>query len=124
MASGGPFWQHDEVSPPSPLDAAEAVRDHDGGVRLAVRAQPRASKNALVGLLDDGRGGVSLKISVTAPPVEGEANAAIVQLLAQLLGVPRRDVRIVSGEGGRTKIVDVRGLDREAALAQIRPRVG
>ncbi len=93
-------------------------------MRLSVRAQPRASRNELVGLIEDGRGRVSLKVSITAPPVEGEANAAIVQLLAKVLGVPRRDVSIVSGEGGRAKVVDVRGLGSVEALSRIRPSVG
>jgi uncharacterized protein YggU (UPF0235/DUF167 family) len=55
-----------------------------------------------------------LRARVTAPPVEGAANAALVRLIADELGVPRRDVRIVSGETGRTKLVAVDGLSSVA----------
>jgi len=96
-----------------------AVRDIPGGVRIALRAQPRSSRDAIVGPIDDGRGGIALKIAVTAPPVEGEANAAIVKLLAKLLGVPKSRVVIASGEGGRTKTVDVTGVDRAHVVARL-----
>jgi uncharacterized protein (TIGR00251 family) len=100
-------------------DAAAAVRDIPGGVRIALRAQPRSSRDAIVGPVDDGRGGVALKVAVTAPPVEGEANEAIVRLVAKLLGVPRRQVSIASGEGGRTKTVEVTGVDRAHVLSRL-----
>jgi uncharacterized protein (TIGR00251 family) len=100
-----------------PPDLDSAVTEVPGGVRLAVRAQPRASREGIVGVIDDGAGGVALKIAVTAPPVEGEANAAIVKLLAKVLGVPKRDVRVVAGESGRTKRIEVLGTDRPSVLA-------
>ena len=103
-----------------PLDPDAAVTAVAGGVRLAVRAQPRSSREAIVGVVDDGAGSVALKIAITAPPVDGEANAAIVKLIAKLLGVPKRDVRIASGETGRTKRIDVVGLDRPDVLARLR----
>jgi uncharacterized protein len=103
-----------------PLDLDDAVTQMPRGVRLAVRAQPRASREGIVDVIDDGAGGVALKIAVTAPPVEGEANAALVKLLAKLLGVAKRDVRVVSGESGRTKRIEVVGVDRPTALALLR----
>jgi uncharacterized protein len=100
-------------------DAAKSVRSIPGGVRLAIRAQPRASRSAVLGPIDDGRGGIALKIAVAAPPVEGAANEAIVELLAKLLGVPRRSISIRAGETGRTKLVDVLGMDEATALARL-----
>ena len=60
-----------------------------------------------------------LKARVAAPPVEGEANAALVKLLAKALGVPRSAVRIASGETARVKILEIDGLDE----AEVRRRL-
>lgn len=84
------------------------------GVRIEVLVQPRASRSRLVGV-HDGR----LKIQLAAPPVDGEANAALIELLARLLGVPRRDLSLASGETSRRKTVDVLGVSMEAAGAAL-----
>lgn len=78
-----------------------------GGVRFTVRVQPRASRSEVVGA----HGG-ALKVRLQAPPVDGAANAALVELLAESLGVPRRAVRIVAGESSRSKTVDVDGVEQ------------
>jgi uncharacterized protein (TIGR00251 family) len=101
-------------------DAAKAIRAIPGGVRLFVRAQPRASRSAVVGTIDDGRGGVALKVAIAAPPVEGAANDAIVELLAGVLGVPRRAVTIARGDTGRNKQIDVAGIDEATAVARLK----
>jgi uncharacterized protein (TIGR00251 family) len=88
---------------------ALAISVRSGVVRFAVRVQPRSSRNAVEGLLGD-----ALKVRLTAPPVEGAANDALVALLADELGVPRRSIRIVSGETGRNKLVEVDGVAAEA----------
>lgn len=84
----------------------------DGGVRFQLRVAPRASRNALGGVHDG-----ALKVRVTAPPVDGAANAAIAKLLSKALGVSKRAVRIVSGETSRTKTVEVRGVHEAAVRA-------
>ncbi|MBZ0118555.1 MAG: DUF167 family protein [Sandaracinaceae bacterium] len=80
-----------------------------------MHVSPRASRDAIGGLHDG-----ALKITITAPPVDGEANAAIVKLLAKRLGVAKRDVVIARGETGRRKTIEVLGVSAEAvrALAQ------
>ena len=88
------------------------------GVRIAVRVQPRASRDRIVGA----HGG-ALKVQVTAPPVEGEANRALVDLLADWLAVPRRSVTVVRGQTGRDKLIDVASADPEALADAIRARV-
>ena len=88
---------------------ALAISVRSGAVRFLVRVQPRSSRNAV-----DGVHGDALKIRLTAPPVEGAANDALVALLADELGVPRRSIRIVSGETGRNKLVEVDGIAAEA----------
>jgi uncharacterized protein (TIGR00251 family) len=70
--------------------------------RLQVRVQPRASRSRIVG-----RHGEALKIQVQAPPVGGAANAAVEEILAATLGLPRRAVRVLQGFGSRDKIVEI-----------------
>ena len=77
-------------------------------LRLHVRVVPGA-KTAAVG----GRHGDAWKLRVTAPPERGKANRAVVELLSQCLGVPSRDVAIVSGTAGRDKVVELRGVSAE-----------
>src|SRR5262249_23955925 len=81
---------------------------------LRVRVQPRASREAILGW----RGDV-LRVAVTAPPVEGEANAAVTRLLAHALGLAPSAVDLVRGERGRDKIVRVRGLCADALRARL-----
>lgn len=81
---------------------------------LKVRVIPRASSNEIVGF-----DGETLKVRLTAPPVEGKANRALVKLLAKTLGVRKSGVEIVSGHSGRLKMVRLEATDRDAALRQI-----
>ena len=87
-----------------------------GAVRFAVHLQPRASDTAIVGIHGD-----ALKVRVHAPPVEGAANTALVQLLARLLGARVEDVRIVAGHTARRKVVEVRDASVEQ-VAQLAAR--
>ena len=76
--------------------------------RFRVHLQPRASKNEIVG-----RHGDALKVRLTAPPVDSAANEALIALLAEKLGVARRDVRIVAGATSRAKVVEVAGVSQQ-----------
>jgi uncharacterized protein (TIGR00251 family) len=84
---------------------ALTVTERDSGVRFAVRVQPRASSSEICGLHGD-----ALKVRLSAPPVDGAANEALVELLAGALGVAKRAVRIVAGASGRGKVVEVDGV--------------
>ena len=86
----------------------------DAGVEIDVRVIPRAGKSAIAGERD-GR----MLIRVAAPPVEGAANDAIIELLAKLLDCPRRAVRIVSGEKSRSKRIAVDGLTAAEARSRL-----
>ncbi|HTL32467.1 MAG TPA: DUF167 domain-containing protein [Kofleriaceae bacterium] len=83
------------------------LREHGGAVTFDVLVQPRASR-AKVGPLHDGR----LKVAVTSPPVDGEANAAVVELIAKTLGVAKSAVRVVAGTSSRRKTLEVAGVSR------------
>ena len=79
--------------------------DAPGGVVLSVRVIPRAKKTEIGGVRGD-----ALLVRLAAPPVDGAANDALIELLAERLGVARRDVRIVSGDRGRQKRVSIAGI--------------
>ena len=86
------------------------------GVSLAVKVVPRASDNEICDAL-----GAELRIKVTAPPVDAAANEALVRLLAERLDCPRSAVQLVRGHTSRHKIIKVRGVSAEAALAKLVP---
>ncbi len=87
-------------------------------VLFAVRVQPRASRDEIVGEWAGAAGEPSaVKVRLTAPPVDDRANAAMCRLLADALGVAVSAVRIVSGERSRMKRVEVRGVTVEAVRA-------
>jgi uncharacterized protein len=71
-------------------------------ITLEILVQPRASR-AKIGPMHDGR----LKIAVTAPPVDGEANAAVVELLARRLGIARGDIAVIAGASSRRKTLRI-----------------
>ena len=81
----------------------------DGRVRFLVRVQPRASRSEVVGVHGD-----ALKIRLSAPPVDGAANDALIEFLAHVFAVGRRDVRILSGETSRSKVVEIEGITERA----------
>jgi uncharacterized protein (TIGR00251 family) len=97
MAAGAP-WLH-----PVP-----------GGVRIAIRLAPKAARDRIAG-----PHGEALKVAVTAPPVEGRANAHLIRFLAKRLGVPKGAVRIVSGELARDKVVEVDGVTPDEATERL-----
>lgn len=84
------------------------------GARLTLHIQPRARRTEAAG-----RHGDAIKVRVAAPPVDGEANAALIEWLASTLGVPRRAVTLVAGESGRRKVVDVTGVDVRTARTRL-----
>ncbi len=75
------------------------------GVRLVVHVQPRASKTEVVGLHGD-----AIKLRISAPPVDGAANAEVVRFLVETLRIPRRQVRLVQGDTGRRKVIEATGI--------------
>jgi uncharacterized protein len=89
-----------------------AVRPVARGVRFDVRVQPRASRSEIAGEQEG-----ALRVRVAAPPVDGAANEALVEMLAKLLHVAKRNVRIVAGLTSRRKVVEVDGVTAEQVLS-------
>lgn len=90
------------------------MKETPDGVVVSLRIVPRASKDEVRGVLGD-----ALKIRLQAPPVEGKANEALVRFLSKTLGVPARDVCLLSGATGRAKRVLLRGLRTETARTRL-----
>ena len=86
----------------------------DGGVRIAVKAVPGASRDAIAGPL-----GERLKVKVAAPPEDGKANEAICKLLAKALSLPMRQVQVESGHTGPEKSLLARGTTLDNAGAKL-----
>lgn len=92
------------------------VSARSGGSVIAVYAQPRASRNTIVGI-HDGR----LKVTLTAPPVGGKANASLCSFLARRLGVAKGTVQVITGETGRRKSVFVAALSTTQVCDRLFP---
>jgi uncharacterized protein (TIGR00251 family) len=93
------------------------LREEAGAVTLELLVQPRASRTRVAGE-HDGR----LKVQLAAPPVDGEANAALVEFLAGALGVRKGDVAVLRGETGRRKTVRVAGVTAAQAAGALAVR--
>ncbi|HKD02300.1 MAG TPA: DUF167 domain-containing protein [Terriglobales bacterium] len=84
------------------------IKQSASGVTFAVRLRPRARKNEITGEAGD-----ALKLSLTAPPLEGRANQACIEFFAKLLKLPRSSITIAAGQGSRNKVIRVAGLSAE-----------
>ena len=92
-----------------------SIHDTPAGASFTVKVHPRARKNAITGELGD-----ALKLSLTAPPVEGRANEACIEFLANLLNLPRSSITIASGLSSRRKVIRVSGLSAD----EVQKRLG
>ena len=95
------------------------IRAVDGGAQVDVHAAPRAAKSTVAGTH-----GERLKIRLAAPPVDGAANDALVDLIAERTGVASRDVTLVRGASSRRKTVAVAGVDPRRLAAALTPDDG
>ncbi len=81
------------------------LKESNGAVTLTIKVVPRASKNQVAGMEGD-----AIKVRLNAPPVEGKANDALVEFLADILNVARSQIEIVTGQTSRHKVVRIRGV--------------
>lgn len=81
------------------------IEEKEVGVLIHLFVQPKSSRNEIVGLH-----GESLKIKITAPPVDGEANAAVIAFFSKILKIPKGRIEIIRGETSRHKVICVTGL--------------
>jgi uncharacterized protein (TIGR00251 family) len=92
-----------------------SFHDTPEGATFAVKIHPRARKNAIAGEVGD-----AIKVSLTAPPLEGRANQACIEFLANLLKLPRSSVTIASGQNSRRKAIRVVGLSADEVQERLR----
>ena len=95
------------------------IRETAAGASFAVKVHPRARKNAITGVVGD-----ALKLALTAPPVEGKANQACIEFLAEFLNVPRASVTIVAGQSSRNKVIRVAGRTAAQLEERLRSVIG
>lgn len=90
---------------------------HDGkkGSALAVRVMPRASHNRIAGVLEDG----TVKIHISAPPSDGEANEHLIAFIAEILNIPKSRIEIIAGESGRDKLISILDMDAKTVHNRI-----
>ncbi|HLA76654.1 MAG TPA: DUF167 domain-containing protein [Vicinamibacteria bacterium] len=91
------------------------LREQDAAVTLRVRVQPRAAKDGVSGVREG-----ALCVRLTAPPVEGEANAALLRFLGKAVGVPPSACELLRGQHGRDKLVRVSGVTAAAVRERLR----
>lgn len=94
------------------------LNEVNGGVRLEVKVQPRSSRNQLVGVHEG-----ALKVKLTAAPVDGEANQALIKFFSSLFKVPKRDIILLKGDSGRSKLLEIKGVKKEEIQEIIRSSV-
>jgi uncharacterized protein len=98
------------------------IVDHPTGSRLQVRVKPRASRSKILEVRDG-----QLIVALAAPPVDGEANAELIRLLASTTGLPKTAILLASGAKSRTKLLHFAGIDSrqlQARLAAAAPQTG
>jgi uncharacterized protein len=90
---------------------------HNGkyGAAIAVRVTPRMAKNEIYEILDDG----TVKIRLTAPPVDGKANKALLDFLSRVLEISSSNMEIIAGQTGRDKLISVENLDADQVQKRI-----
>jgi len=91
------------------------IRSMPTGITVNIRVQPRSSRNKITGVSDG-----SLKISLTSPPVDGEANQACIAFFADVLAIAKSRIAIINGFKGRNKTIAVSGMNKEDFLTLIR----
>ena len=90
------------------------IKESASGVTFSIKVHPRARKDAIAGQLGD-----ALKLSLTAPPIDGRANHACIEFFANLLKLPRSSITIASGQNSRNKVIHIAGL----SAAELRQRL-
>lgn len=90
------------------------IKEESGNVRLNIYLQPRSSKNEIVGIFED-----CIKIKITAPPVDNEANTQLINFLSKILKIKKQNISIVHGFKGRKKVIQIKGIALNLAMKML-----
>ncbi len=90
------------------------IQEGNKALILEVKVLPRASRNQIVGEQEG-----MLRVKLTAPPVDGEANQSLIEFLAHQLKVPKKNLHILRGDSSRQKLLEISGLDKEELLKRL-----
>lgn len=85
------------------------------GIQFKIKVQPRSSKNEISGIQGD-----ALKVKLIAPPVDGEANEACIRFLSKIFAVPRKRIKIISGQTSPHKIIEIENITEDEILGCLR----
>lgn len=94
------------------------IEESGDGALISIVVQPRSSKSEIVGIHDG-----LLKVKISSPPVDGEANESCIKYFSKLLKVPKSDIRIVKGERSKRKKISVSGVDMDTIISVIEKHV-
>mgnify|MGYP001324073158 CR=1 FL=1 len=92
------------------------ISETSGGILLPCWIQPKSSRDAVAGLYGD-----AVKIAITAPPVDGKANAHLCRFIAKTAGIPKSSVELASGHTSRRKVLRLKGIGRDELSAKLMP---
>ncbi len=82
-------------------------RKTKGGITVEVKVEPRSSRKGIAGVMDN-----LLKVKLTAPPVGGEANEQLIEVISEATGVRKSEIRIIRGHSSKKKVVEIRGIEK------------
>ena len=97
------------------VEILSSIHGGKRGAALAVRVTPRATKNEIIEVMNDG----TIKVHLTAPPVDGKANEALLKFMAGILEIPKSRLEVVAGAGGRDKIISVIDMDADTLQKKV-----
>jgi uncharacterized protein (TIGR00251 family) len=95
------------------------IKESPDGVTVKVKVQPRAAKNEICGIMED-----ALRVRLTSPPVDGEANAACAAFLGKFFGIAKSKVTIVSGHTARIKTIKLDGISKAQLFDRLKNVIG
>ena len=95
------------MASPEDLNMQIPFKKTKEGILIEVKVEPRSSKKGIGGLMDN-----VLKVKLTAPPVDNEANKQLIEIISELLGIRKSSIRIIKGLTSKKKILEIKGIEK------------
>ncbi len=94
---------------------ADIILKSENGIRIRIKVSPGASRTKVIGLY-----GNALKVSLNAPPEKGKANQALIKLMEKVLGVPKQQISIITGQTSKQKVIEIKNIDISSCITNIK----